>query len=136
MAMKVDDVQRLAEMLTTRDKEDKDRAPDYADPQRYPRNARVTDVEALTALDTLDKLFTDMRQLMRRAEILESKLTIARAELYDRLEAVHPDVLVVRRGGSGLRDWKGEWWYVGWDHQRYQDENNESRPGDGRGTYI
>ena len=135
--VRVDDVEKLAQMLTTRDKGDQDKAPDFADPSRYVRHTAVDDAEALAHIAQLDAYIGDMRALMRKAEVLDAKMTITRNELYSRLEETYPQVLVARRGGTGLRDWKGAWWYVGWDHQRYQGENaDESNPGDGRGQYL
>lgn len=135
--VKVDDVQKLAELLTSKERpSDNESVPDWADPSRYPRHVEVTDPDALAAIEQLDVLLNEMRQLMRRAETLDAKITIHKNEMYDRIESIHSNILIPRRGGSGLRDWRGKWWYVGWDRKRYQEENDDSRPGDGRGTYI
>lgn len=133
----VDDVQQLAELLSSRDRghEDKATVPDWANPERYPRRVEITDDETLAAITHMDTILTEMRQFMRKAERLEAKLILARAELYDKLEETYPTILVARRGGAGLKDWHGKWYYVGWDHPRYADERGE-RPGDGQGQYL
>lgn len=126
----------LAELLTSRDHGDEKRpkVPTWVDPERYPRRAKVADPDALKKIQDMEGLVDQLRALARKAEVLDAKLTIARNELYEQLEQLYPDVLNLRRGGVGLRDWQHSWWYVGWNAQAYGDEQDGG--GNGTGVYL
>ena len=137
-SLRLDDIKKLADLLTAQDSSNESKQsaafPDWPDPERYPRRARIEDADAIVALTRLDSMFSEARKLVRKLEILESKLSIERAELFERLEEVYPDVLIARRGGSGIRDWRGAWWYVGADFARYRDELEANSPP--HGNYL
>jgi hypothetical protein len=136
-SIRVEDVKKLAELLTSRDDDGEataaQAAPMFADPTKYTRHTKIDDPETLQFVKSLDDLLNDMRKLIRKAEVFDAKITIAKNEMYERLEETYPTILVARRGQCGLRDWQGAWWYVGWDRAEYAEE----RPAkDGRGQYL
>ena len=135
----------LADFLTSRDhggsggegREEgrRPKVPSWVDPSRYPRRARIEDEEAQKLIHDMEAIVDQLRGLARKAEVLDAKLTIARTELFEKLEALYPTVLNIRRGGAGLRDYNNAWWYVGWNAQAYGDEPDGGGP-DGTGVYL
>lgn len=98
---------------------------DSPNPTRYPRHTKIVDGDVNVMLTEYERLNEKVDLLRNEADEVDHTRSALVARIYRECNRLYREI--VKRGdmesaGSGLRKWKGEFYIVGWDTTKEEDE--------------
>lgn len=90
--------------------------PTSDNPEDYERAIEITDGDALMMLEKLHHLRRSGDRKIAELRIYKSDYDSLRARFFLHLEDLYPHIATAQQcEGSGWRQWRGKYYYVGWD---------------------
>lgn len=96
-----------------------------SNPEDYPRKIQVKDGDLLMLIE-------EVKQKRLRSDRLTDDLKISwhdhehsKARLFKELDTKYPHIRTYGAAGQGWRSWKGDYWYVGYNHEDAEGGENE-----------
>lgn len=96
-------------------------------PEEYARKVRIDDPELQLKFMEMSHKHKRWERLRHECEAAKHDFKSASTKMYLALEDRYPDIPPPHEnmnGGIGIKKWKGEYWFVGWDGAS-EDEKNE-----------
>ena len=108
-----------------------DDMPSSDAPDDFSRHVEITDIDADMHRIHMQDLMLRGRRIFDQLRLHRADMDAARARMYVRLGDAYPSIGDRHEcHGVGIRQWKGKWHYVAWDHVPKDKKGNIGLPED------